>query len=894
MFIRLGRLIARHWFLVILSWIAIVALTRWFAPRWDDVTYDGDLAYMPSYLSSVKAERLLEEAFPRGRAKSEIVVIATRADEPLKPECLLFVDLIAARLHNLHGVSCFQESQPLWQLAAELRDQGDTSEAERVFQQADQLQRTAESAWEEALRLDPEYSAALNNRAYYFAFIGKEEEAEKSRMLALDFAPQMENVGEQLEPADLGQLPIIDIWTRHNEVMGEKLRSRDNMADLIIVRMWQEFMATDNIRVLEWIESAIDDVKAAHEVPPGLELGITGSGAVGGDMLRSAAQSIQNTELFTVLLVVAILVVVYRSPILVAVPLVTIVVSVVVASGVVAALTQLGTLPGFEWWNFKVFTTTRIFVVVILFGAGTDYCLFLIARYREELEAGKDRATAVADALTGVGDALAASALTTIIGLGTMLFAEFGKFRNSGPAIGLCLFVTLIACITLAPALLRALGPIVFWPLGVGPVAKPKSRRIADESPSRFGRHWDAVARAIVTSPGRILVICTAIMLPFALYGSNVRVTYDFLSELEPDRPSRRGAAMMQRHYPIGETGPVIVLAKTTDGDLDAAEGKRALHDLTKAIYVPGVVSVRSLDEPQGNRPGGWSVAKAARQTHPLTRALYLSKHPEGDIARFEVVLKHDPFTLESAQVLAAIDEKLGQLKTTSPYWRSAEFLYAGTTAAIRDLRQVTSRDNLQIQILVVLAVLLVLLVILRRPVVCLYLILSVLFSYYVTLGITERFFQLAYGETFQGLDWKVPLFLFVILVAIGQDYNIYLVTRVFEEQERHGMFGGLRRAIVRTGGIITSCGVIMAGTFVSMTTGSLRGIVELGFALSLGVLLDTFVVRPILVPAFLALLFRRHTSTRSIGAWIRPPHLRRGRARRPSRSSPPIGYSKR
>ena len=203
--------------------------------------------------------------------------------------------------------------------------------------------------------------------------------------------------------------------------------------------------------------------------------------------------------------------------------------SVVVAMSLVALTTVVCGELGID---FKIFKTTRIFVIVILFGAGTDYCLFLIARYKEELQRGLSVQAAVEESLAKVGDALVASALTTILGIGAMVFCDFGKFRNSGPAIALCLLVALAASLTLAPALLRMAGRAVFWPWGVGASASDSERQR-----SLAGRFWESLSGRIVAYPGLIFVGSLVILLPLASLGLETQRTYDLLSELRADRP---------------------------------------------------------------------------------------------------------------------------------------------------------------------------------------------------------------------------------------------------------------------------------------------------------------------------------------------------------------------
>jgi putative drug exporter of the RND superfamily len=909
MFLRLGNFISRHWLATILFWVALCVGLRLAAPPWSEISHDGDLAYLPATMKSVQGERILSEAFPHTRSKSQIVLVAARESGSLKREDVFITYDLARRLRNWHGAAALNRVLRWTREAETLAAEGRAAEAQSLREEIASEFHAAETALDEAIRFDQKlakydeelagehgvryrpWAVAQFNRAVAFHLQGKDEEAGDARRKAVELDPELRSA-DLSAPLVRADIPLLDMWTWDHEVLGPKL-SRDH-ARLIVLHLGNEFLATDNIRILNEIEAEMAEVEETWSaaVPPGLKLGVSGSAAVGGEMLRASAESIRHTETFTVAIIFLILVLVYRSPLLAVAPLAAITVSLLVAMSVVALLTQVGQLPGFSWWDLKVFTTTRIFVVVILFGAGTDFCLFLISRYREEREAGYDCPDAISRSLAGVGEALSASALTTVVGLSAMYFADFGKFKHSGPVIALCLLVTLAACLTLAPALLRGFGDVLFWPGKLSPrVSGEREQRRRGRLDRRV---WWTLARRITARPGAVLVVSAIFLAPLAAYGwrNAQHVTYDFLHALPRERPAREGAELLRGHFPIGESGPVTVIAIRPGADFNEDETSRAaVGELTAALYLDGVRAVRSLSDPLGVTPPNDKGVSAFSwrglrtrflRPHQGSKDVYVAQTPglRGEATRLDIVLEDDPFSPAAARTLTAVDARLRELvEQPDSFWSGADFAYAGATAGVRDLQAVTQSDTQRIQMLVVLAVLGVLIVILRRPLVCAYMVGSVLLTYYVALGATDLFFGWYDGADYYGLDWKVPLFLFVILVAVGQDYNVYLATRVFEEQAHYGPFGGLRRALVRTGGVITSCGVIMAGAFFSMTSGlwapavaewipplawllptggaPMRGIVQLGFALALGVTLDTFVVRPILLPSFLALLFR-------------------------------------
>jgi putative drug exporter of the RND superfamily len=621
-------------------------------------------------------------------------------------------------------------------------------------------------------------------------------------------------------------------------------------------------------RILEWLE------EERARPPAGLDLAITGSAVVGHDINTAANESIDNTTWTTVILVVIILLVVYRSPLLAMVPLVTIALSVLVSRFAIALLTTVPRL------GFQVINITRVFVIVVLFGAGTDYCLFLIARYSEELARGRSRVDALREAIGQVGGALVASAGTVIIGLGMLFFSSFAKIKYTGPTIALSLAVALAASLTMAPALLALLRGTIFWPFhSMSPVGGTGDSKDPDAVPTTG--FWVRAADLIVQHPVAILAVCLAALVPLAAVGARTRSNYNQLADLDPDRPSVVGSKVIRRHFAVGELSPAAALVENRSLDFRSPRGRAAIAEVSRRLEAVDLVAeVRSLTQPVGKPMAAQAdrgvFGRFTDQALQLAaESRYVSVRPTNPadtnhVTRFDIVFKTDPFSEASLEALDRVRQALldaaapGQPLEGTP---ALAIGLAGSTSAVNDLRRVTTTDQRRMYGLISLGVYAILVLLLRRPGIGLYLVATVVLGYLASLGLTDLVFHALHRgpEPWGGLDWTVGFFLFVILVAVGEDYNIFLMARVVEEERKYGVTEGTRRAVAHTGGIISSCGLIMAGTFGAMLTGKLASLRELGFALGIGVLLDTFLVRPILVPAFLVLADRARARRRGV-----------------------------
>ena len=507
--------------------------------------------------------------------------------------------------------------------------------------------------------------------------------------------------------------------------------------------------------------------------------------------LGSAADSANSFKgidgillLATLVVVIVLLLITYRSPVLWLFPVISAGIALVSAEALIYLLAAHAGL--------TVNAQSAGILYVLVFGAGTDYALLLTARYREELRRHEDRHEAMALAIRRAGPAIIASASTVILSLLTLSIAELNSTKSLGPVLAIGVAVALVSMMTLLPALLLIFGRWIFWPV------KPT---FGSAEPTARG-FWAGVGRRIAVRP-RVVWVTTAVILGILALGltglkaSGLTAAESFVGH-HPD--SVVGQAVIGQNFPAGAGQPVVVVSNVAQ----AAQVEAAFK------ATPGITGVTD---------------PVTRDGHAFLQGT-LTSAPDGQAA------------------FSTIDHVRANVHAVP----GADAIVGGNTAVTLDIARAADHDrNLIIPIILVL-VFVILGLLLRAIIAPIMLIATVALSFAAALGVSSVFFNHVFG--YGNADNSFPLFVFVFLVALGIDYNIFLMTRVREEAGKHGPRRGALTGLSATGGVITSAGAVLAGTFAALGTLPVTFLAELGFAVAFGVLLDTIVVRSVLVTA--------------------------------------------
>ena len=528
----------------------------------------------------------------------------------------------------------------------------------------------------------------------------------------------------------------------------------------------------------------------------GITTHVTGPAGLFADLFE-AFGSVDTRLLQTTLIVVAIiLIVVYRSPVLWILPLFTAASALGIATMIVYYLAreEIIDLNG----------QTQGILDVLVLGAATDYALLLIARYREELHHHQSRFDAMRIALRGVVEPIIASGSTVIAGLMVLLLSDLSSNRGLGPVGSIGIASSMLAVLTLLPALLIVFGRWIFW---------PKIPRF-DDVDEKLSGLWSKVGNLVDRRPRAVWISTALALLIFA--GFSTTLKSDGLSQSEAfttRTDSVIGLERLGEHFPSGEGTPVEIV-------VDQADIASAAAAIGRVSTVASVVPLTNVD-PLTQRP-----------TSEL-------KVVDGKVVLY-ATLKVAPDSAEGKESIPLIRQAA---KAVNP-----NILVGGQSAIGYDVDQSSRRDNRVIIPIVLLLIAVILGFLLRSIFAAALLLGTVVLSFAATLGVCALVFDNVFG--FAGTDAAFPLFAFIFLVALGIDYNIFLMTRVREESLKIGTRAGIIKGLTVTGGVITSAGIVLAATFGVLGILPLVFLAELGFAVAFGVLLDTIIVRSLLVPA--------------------------------------------
>ncbi len=534
----------------------------------------------------------------------------------------------------------------------------------------------------------------------------------------------------------------------------------------------------------------------------GLTEGVTGSAAQQLDSQQSSTRADQIVLLATLALILILLLVIFRSPVIALLPLVVITLVSQVATGLISDVNKA--------LHLNADSSISTILIVVLFGIGTDYTLFLMFRYRERLRAGEDAKQAMISAVTRVGEVIASAAGVVIAAFLALLLSTLSVLRSMGPALAIAVAVTLIAGLTLIPAVASLLGPRVFWP--------SRSWR-REPAAARF----TAIGRALGRRPGVFAAISGLVLIALAICAFGYKPTFDLSSAGIPaSAESQTALHTLEKGLPPGATDPTDVFLHATSGRPVPAADLAAYGARLKALPGVGAVAAPKLS--------------ADRAT-----------------ADYTVTLSYDPQSTAAVNLMK--NTLVPGAHAAAPPGTYA--LVGGTTSVFADIQRAVNHDYAVVFPAAAVIILLILALLLRSVVAPWYLMTSVGLGFGATLGASVLVFQHLRGQA--GLVFLLPVYMYLFVVALGTDYNILMIARL-REQAKEGMDPRQAAAIAlrHAGPAIGAAGLILAGTFASLTLAGNTILSQIGFAVSCGIALSAFVMAMFFSPSLTALIGRR------------------------------------
>ncbi|MCA1007336.1 MMPL family transporter [Rhodococcus hoagii] len=598
---------------------------------------------------------------------------------------------------------------------------------------------------------------------------------------------------------------------------GADMRTADGTSEMIVVPLAGS--PSDKA-----FQQTVDDLRtiAADEAGPAA-VAVTGPAGIATDTVKVFSGGDKVLLLGTILLVVVLLMLIYRSPVLVVVALAGVGIAMRLAQTLGAMMADLG-------W-FDISSQTASIMTVLLFGVGTDYALIVTARYREALATEPDRSAAMVQALRGVGESIVSSVSTIVLAMLALTVAVTPALRGFGPYLALGVASMALVAFTFTPALMVLLGGKLFWPSSIQKATERKD-----------GKVWGRLAVAVQRSPKAILAATLAALVVMSMGLLGYRESFDFISGFRIDTESETGQQLIGDTFGPGEIAPATVYVTQSGGTVSPAQWSSIRDQLSD---VDGIARVGDRERIS----------------------------TDGRAAAFEVAFTDNPYSPKALDRIEPLTATTTAIATDAGL-AGAEVLIGGESARAADTRAALDRDMKVVVALVLIIVTGVLVLLLRSLLAPLYLVATLILSFTATLGITTFLTVTMLGD--EGIGNRVAAYIFVFLVALGVDYNIFIMSRYRQELADHPPAEAMRIALTRTGGVISSAGLILAATFAVLMTQPIRELFQFGLAMAIGILLDTFVVRPLLVPAIIHLLGDK-------ALWpARPPHPQPTESRTP------------